>query len=117
MSAHNNSVESSRGTDADTAGGAGQATDAGVGELHLAPDAIGSELVRLLSETHPADFAADATDGVAGAPVYDGHVALALDTDVLPGIDAALDMLTSSHDLFDVPAVDVHTIVDDSLPT
>jgi hypothetical protein len=116
MSAHNNSVEPTNGTGADAAGGAGQATDA-VGDLHLAPDAIGSELVRLLSETNPADFAADATDSVASAPAYDGHVALALDTDVLPGIDAALDMLTSSHDLFDVPAVDVHTIVDDSLPT
>jgi hypothetical protein len=54
---------------------------------------------------------------LAGAHEYDGHVALALDAGVLPNIDAALDLLTSSHHLFDVPAVDLGAAADDSLPT
>jgi hypothetical protein len=37
--------------------------------------------------------------------VYDGHAALALDAVVLPAIDSALDLLTSSPDLFDIPAL------------
>jgi hypothetical protein len=117
MSVQTDSSGSAPSAGADGAGETGHANESPVADLHLAHDAIGTELVRLLGETHPADFAADATDGITDAPVYDGHVALALDTDVLPGIDAALDMLTSSHDLFDVPAVDVHNIVDDSLPS
>jgi hypothetical protein len=54
---------------------------------------------------------------MAGAHEYDGHVALALDAGILPNIDAALDLLTSSHHLFDVPAVDLGAVADDSLPT
>jgi hypothetical protein len=45
---------------------------------------------------------------------YDGHVALALDTGVLPDIDSTLDLLTSSHHLFDVPALDVSSSPDDT---
>jgi hypothetical protein len=52
----------------------------------------------------------DATD----ANAYDGHVALALDTGVLPDIDSTLDLLTSSHHLFDVPALDVSSTPDDA---
>lgn len=37
---------------------------------------------------------------------YDGHVSLALDTEILPAIDATLDLLTTATDLFDVPAFD-----------
>jgi hypothetical protein len=57
-------------------------------------------------------------DGAAfsGAHEYDGHVALALDTGILPDIDSALDLLTSSHHLFDVPAIDLGA-ADDSMPT
>jgi hypothetical protein len=40
------------------------------------------------------------------ASVYDSHVALVLDPSVLPDMDATLDLLTTSHDLFDVPAID-----------
>ena len=47
---------------------------------------------------------------------YDGHVALTLDAGCLPDIDATLDALTSSHLLFDVPALDVGCL-DDALPT
>jgi hypothetical protein len=52
----------------------------------------------------------DATD----ANAYDGRVALALDTGVLPDIDSTLDLLTSSHHLFDVPALDVSSTPDDA---
>lgn len=44
---------------------------------------------------------------------YEGHVALALDAQMLPDIDVTLDLLTSSHHLFDVPALDFGA--DDSL--
>ena len=50
----------------------------------------------------------------ADANAYDGHVALALDTGVLPDIDSTLDLLTSSHHLFDVPALDVSSTPDDT---
>lgn len=62
-----------------------------------------------------ADAAGDgnlAWQGDTGA--YDGHVALALDPDPLPDIDSMLDLLTVSHDLFDVPAMDVGGALDDS---
>ena len=45
---------------------------------------------------------ADLHDG----SIYDGHVSLALDAEILPAIDATLDLLTTSTDLFDVPAFD-----------
>ena len=44
---------------------------------------------------------------------YDGHVALALDSGILPNIDTALDLLTSSPHLFDVPVVDLAAGGDD----
>ena len=50
----------------------------------------------------------------ADANAYDGHVALALDTGVLPDINSTLDLLTSSHHLFDVPALDVSSTSDDT---
>jgi hypothetical protein len=48
---------------------------------------------------------------------YDGHVALALFTDILPNIDITLELLTSSHHLFDVPTLDITVIADDSVQT
>jgi hypothetical protein len=117
MSVENNSLQPASGTGAEPTGEGTATTVAPVAELQLFSDSIGLELVRLLAETRPADVAADATGSAADAPVYDGHVALALDTDVLPDIDATLDMLTSSHQLFDVPALDVGNVVDDSLPS
>ena len=49
-------------------------------------------------------------DGILGQAddhVYDGHVALVLDPESLPGMDSTLDLLTTSTDLFDVPAMDI----------
>jgi hypothetical protein len=46
---------------------------------------------------------------------YDGHVALALDASAMADVDLTLDLLTSSHQLFDVPALDVGTF-DDASP-
>ena len=45
---------------------------------------------------------------------YDGHVALALDAADLPGMDTMLDLLTVSHNLFDVPAMDITGGSDDA---
>lgn len=50
----------------------------------------------------------------AGEHVYDGHVPFALDSDFLPAIDATLDLLTTSADLFDVPAADFGLSVGDT---
>jgi hypothetical protein len=119
-----------------SSGDAGHAiADAGAVELPTPSDAVGLELVKLLAESQSSDLASpdlapdvgagiadahayDASDvGVADAHAYDGHVALALDMDVLPDIDSTLDMLTSSHQLFDVPALDVANVLDDSLPS
>ncbi len=57
------------------------------------------------------------TDGpnVLDAQAYDGHVALALDPGTLADIDLTLDLLTSSHQLFDVPVLDV-SAADDVSP-
>jgi hypothetical protein len=49
----------------------------------------------------------------ASADIYDGHVPLTLDADILPAIDTTLDLLTTSTDLFDVPNFDFgHTAGD-----
>jgi hypothetical protein len=73
-----------------------------------------AELANLLAHGQwgdgPHGLGADSLDTNA----YDGHVALALDTGVLPDIDSTLDLLTSSHQLFDVPALDVSSSADDA---
>jgi hypothetical protein len=97
--------------------GAGEpSVDAGAAaELQPPSDAVGLELVKLLADSQGAEPAPESA--FADAPAYDGHVALALDLEVLPGIDSTLDLLISSHQLFDVPALDVSSVLDDSLPT
>jgi hypothetical protein len=61
-----------------------------------------------LAATYQTSHAFDGVDlGYADTHLYDGHVALALDPGLLPAMDSMLDLLTSSHDLFDVPAVDI----------
>jgi hypothetical protein len=110
MSVETNSSQSSIGTGVEPTAETAQAAD-------TPSDSIGLELVRLLAESQPTEGAADGAGGIAEVPVYDGHVALALDTDVLPDIDATLEMLTSAHQLFDVPALDVGNVIDDSLPS
>jgi hypothetical protein len=117
MSAHNNSFPATAGADADSTGEVGYAANTPVTDLELPTDTIGLQIVQALAEGPSPDLVADAVDGLSDAAAYDGHVALALDTDVLPDIEATLDLLTSSHQLFDVPALDVANVIDDSLPT
>jgi hypothetical protein len=83
---------------------------------HLA-DGVGLELASLLANSRPGDFALASDAGASDAQAYDGHVALELDAGLLPDIDSTLDLLTSSHQLFDVPVLDVASVLDDSLPT
>jgi hypothetical protein len=58
-----------------------------------------------LHQVYASDMTIDASvDGnMLG---YDGHVPLAVDTGMFSSIDATLDMLTASPDLFDIPAMD-----------
>jgi hypothetical protein len=90
--------------------------EAAIDASHLA-DGVGLELASLLANSRPGDFALASDAGASDAQAYDGHVALELDAGLLPDIDSTLDLLTSSHQLFDVPALDVASVLDDSLPT
>lgn len=100
------------GPGGDAAGAVQAAADAS----HAAEDA-GLELANLLASGQGGALAVAGDAGAADAHAYDGHVALELDPGLLPDIDSALDLLTSSHQLFDVPALDVASVLDDSLPT
>ena len=80
-------------------------------------------LVAQGSAAAAVDFAALGSDhasidaGVgaeAAAHAYDGHVPLVLDGLELAGVDATLDFLTTSSDLFDVPALDTAPAADDA---
>lgn len=73
-----------------------------------------AELAHLLANGQWGDSAQGQTAEAFETNGYDGHVALALDTGALPDIDTTLDLLTSSHHLFDVPALDVSSNVDDA---
>jgi len=89
-------------------GGAGSGT-------HNLPNASAEiAFTSLLAEDLAGRFEDSAGSELTGTHEYDGHVALALDAGILPNIDAALDLLTSSHHLFDVPAVDLGPVADDS---
>jgi hypothetical protein len=55
--------------------------------------------------------------GQGDAHAYDGHVALVLDPALLPDMDSTLDLLTSSPDLFDVPALNIGGDWHDATPT
>lgn len=67
-----------------------------------------AELANLLAKGQWSGAFNDSTGATAAdVNTYDGHVALALETGVLPALDSTLDLLTSSHHLFDVPALDV----------
>jgi hypothetical protein len=93
--------------------GAQQAAEGGGQTLSLAT----AELADLLANGQWSDSAHGVGMDSADAHAYDGHVALALDTTVLPDINSTLDLLTSSHHLFDVPALDVSSGSDDSAST
>ena len=68
-----------------------------------------------------AEVAVPALDGTilgqGDGHVYDGHVALVLDPGSWPGMDSTLDLLTTSPDLFDVPAMDIDGAWNDATPT
>jgi hypothetical protein len=80
----------------------------GIGGMNILSPSIGGPAVGL-----GAIFESDtAGDGGDGGHAYDGHVALALDHTVMSGIDSAFDLLTSTTHLFDVPALDVASVLD-----
>ena len=76
----------------------------------LTLDGLGAAADPTLAPQAPMDHVQASLDagfaGTADFVAYDGHVALALDSSTLPGLDATLDLLTTAHDLFDVPAMD-----------
>lgn len=76
-----------------------------------------ADLANLLANGQWGDTAYGLSADVIDTSAYDGHVALALDTGVLPDLDSTLDLLTSSHHLFDVPALDVSAGSDDASST
>ena len=80
----------------------------GIGGMNILSPSIGGPAVGL-----GAIFERDtAGDGGDGGHAYDGHVALALDNTAMSGMDSAFDLLTSTTHLFDVPALDVASVLD-----
>lgn len=75
-------------------------------QLDLAGTAA-ADLLNLLAHNQPPG---------AAAIEYDGHVALALDAGASLEIAPMLDALTSSCQLFDVPALDCACASDDASP-
>jgi hypothetical protein len=78
-------------------------------------DAEGSAILVAQDEAANVDPSALAAN-MPGADVgaYDSHVPLVLDSHELAGVDAMLDLLTTSHDLFDVPMLDTPAAADDT---
>jgi hypothetical protein len=70
-----------------------------------------SELANLLATPESAGLQDVAT---ADTNAYESHAALALDAVVLPEIDSALDLLTTSPDLFDIPALHLPSVGEDA---
>jgi hypothetical protein len=102
--------------------GTGPSTD-GEAQAPTAADALPLAALALaadpiLAPTLYGDAPAGAAPvALADATQYDGHVALALDADALPALDSMLDLLVTSHDLFEIPAIDSVSPLDDSTPT
>lgn len=63
----------------------------------------------LLNGAGSGDFVSQSigNDAGGGSDTYDGHVPLTGTEHLLPDIGTALDLLTTSHHLFDVPAIDL----------
>jgi hypothetical protein len=116
MSARESAAAPNAGALADHGAEAGGTEPLSLDALPIAADpALAS-----LAATYHTSGEFDSGDlGQADTHVYDGHVALVLDPGLLPAIDGMLDLLTSSHDLFDVPAVDIAgaSAWDDAAPT
>jgi hypothetical protein len=66
-----------------------------------------ADIATLLAASQSGAWADTDGSNVLDVQAYDGHVALALDPGTLADIDLTLDLLTSSHQLFDVPVLDV----------
>ena len=66
-----------------------------------------ADIATLLAAASQSGAWADAGPNILDVQAYDGHVALALDPGTMADIDLTLDLLTSSHQLFDVPVLDV----------
>ena len=95
---------------------------AGAADLSLHALAVAADpTLAGLPGAYPAGQAYHAYDGgdlgQGDTHFYDSHVALVLDPGLLPDIDSMLDLLTSSHDLFDVPAMDIGGALDDATST
>jgi hypothetical protein len=132
---HGEIVQEAAGTEGGAAAGPGLdagdraiAHSAGQTDMASALDAEGSAhnlpsasadiaFTALLAEDLSGSLGDYAGSLFAAPQDYDGHVALALDAGILPNIDAALDLLTSSHHLFDVPALDLGAVADDASHT
>jgi hypothetical protein len=103
----------------------GDASDGAATDAALVIGAPAAEAGVPLAAADVASLLAASQSGVwgdgdsVGGPdthAYDGHVALALDPGTLAGIDLTLDLLTASHQLFDVPVLDIGGS-DDVVPT
>lgn len=101
------SQPSSDGAAAGVAGDGSQAmpSDAPAGDAGAGLGA--ADIANLLAASQTGAWAPGDAAGTPDLQAYDGHVALALDPGTLADIDLTLDLLTSSHQLFDVPVLDV----------
>ena len=87
--------------------GPGPAGGAELPSLALLAVAADPALAEQIGAGQPDPLLDGSILGQADGHVYDGHVALVLDPGFLSGMDSTLDLLTTSADLFDVPAMDV----------
>lgn len=101
------SQPSSDGAATGAAGDASEAmpSDAPAGDARAGLEA--ADIANLLAASRTGEWAPADAAGMPDFQAYDGHVALALDPGTLADIDMTLDLLTSSHQLFDVPVLDV----------
>ena len=70
---------------------------------------VATEIVKLLAKGYSL-----AADGLPDMPAYDGQAVVALDADVLADMDATTDLLTTAHDLFEIPALHLPADLDDA---
>ena len=94
--------------------------DAGASADTASPLAAGpaldsADIAALLNASQYGTWAENSDAALDMSQGYDGHVALALDPGAMADVDLTLDLLTSSHQLFDVPALDVGAF-DDASP-
>ena len=113
MSIADTAAEPEAGTSSDIGSDTVGAADVSLQALAVAADPALSGLQGAYHANHTFDVGSLASD----AHAYDAHVALVLDPGLLPEIDSMLDHLTSSPDLFDVPAMDFGGAADDATST